>query len=123
MPIVRVEALAPPELEVAALLERVAAATAAAFEVELRHCWVTFQPLLPGHYLEGGRVRASEDARAAAPLVEIIAYQGRTPARKARALRAVAEAVGGALGLEPDLVFVLYREIARGHVHVGGEVL
>jgi len=122
MPVLRIEALVGPGADVPALLTTVAGAAAAAFEVPLEHCWATFSPLAPGAYLEGGRVRGEADALEASPLVTVTAAHGRDPERKAAVLRAVARAVGAALGVDPDLVFVEYREIPPGHVHTGGSI-
>lgn len=122
MPVVRIEALVREPPDVPALLRAAARAVAQALGADERHCWVTFRELPPGTYLEGGLVRGAADAHEAAPLVTILAYRGRSLEQKAAALRAVAEAVGTALGSDPANVFVEYREIPEGHVHTGGEV-
>lgn len=122
MPVVRIEALVREPPDVAALLHATAQAVAQALGADARSCWVTFRELPAGTYLEGGVVRTAADAHEAAPLVTILAYQGRTPEQKAAALRAVARAVGEGLGSDPANVFVEYRELPGGHVHTGGEV-
>lgn len=122
MPIVEIQALVRESPDLPALLGAVSRATAEALECDARSCWVVFREIAPGAYLEGGRVRGKEDANEISPIVTIRAYRGRTLEQKGRALAAVAAAVGGALGLDPALVFVEYREIPEGHVFTGGLV-
>lgn len=75
-----------------------------------------------GHFFEGGQLRGAADAGLVAPLVTLSLRTGRPDAALRLALRAIAEAVGQGLGLDPDLVFVECREIPAGRVHTGGEV-
>ncbi len=122
MPVVEIQALVRERPDLPALLDGVARATAEALGADLRSCWVVFHEIAPGTYLEGGRVRDREDALEVSPLVTVRAYRGRTLEQKAKLLPAVAGAVGAALGLDPALVFVEYREIPEGHVFTGGQV-
>jgi len=122
MPIIEIQALvaSPPDLPT--LLSETASAVADAFATDIRTCWVTFREIAPGAYFEGGQVRDAADAAEVAPIVTVIAHQGRSAEQKGEVLRAIAVAVGRALGSDPDNVFVEYREIPEGHVHSGGRV-
>ena len=122
MPVVEIRALVAEPPDVAVLLARTAEAVAAALGADVRGCWVTFREIAPGTYFEGGKLRGVEDAAEVAPLVTIVAAAGRPAEQKARALRAVAAAVGAGLGTDPDNVFVEYRELPAGHVHTGGQI-
>ena len=122
MPVIEVQALvaAPPDVPV--LLANTAAALAEALDIDVRRCWVTFREIASGTYYEGGNLRTAADAAEVAPLVTIVTAAGRTAEQTARALRAVAQAVGEGLGTDPDNVFVEYREMPAGHVHTGGQI-
>jgi len=122
MPVIEIQALVAEPPDVAMLLARTAEAVADALGADVRGCWVTFREIAPGTYFEGGELRGVEDAAEVAPLVTIVVAAGRTAEQKARALRAVAAAVGEGLGTDPDNVFVEYREIPAGHVHTGGQI-
>lgn len=122
MPVIRIEALVREAPDVPALLKAVSEAVAGALGADPRSCWVTFRELAPGTYLEGGRVRTAAEAREVSPLVEIHALHGRSSMQKANAMKAVARAVGVALGSDPENVFVEYRELPAGHVYTGGQV-
>ncbi len=119
MPIIRIEALGDPNVQ--RLLESVAAAASRAFGVPVEHCWVTFTPIPSGRFLEGGRVREAGEAEVS-PLVSVLASQGPDLEKKANVLRAVAQAVAAELGIDPDGVFVEYREIPAHHALSGGKI-
>lgn len=122
MPVIEVSALLREPIDPSALVASVSRAAAAALGADVRHCWTVFREIAPGSYFEGGRVRGRDDALEVSPLVTVRAYRGRSPEQKAACLRAVARAVGEALGSDPANVFVEYREIAEGHVFTGGDV-
>ncbi len=122
MPVIRIEALVATSPVVEPMLNEVSRAAAAAFDEHPRHFWVTFTALRAGNYLEGGHVRGVDDAHRVAPLVTISAFEGRSDQEIADCLRAVAHAVGKHLNLDPELVFVEYRELGPGRVYTGGDV-
>lgn len=122
MPIIRIEGLRTPGLDVYALLSQASDAVAKGLDVPPGQCWAVFQEIGDGEYLEGGVQRHNHYGAVHSPLVTITAYQGRDKKKVARALEGVAKAVTGAYGFEPGNVFVEYRETPEGCVFTGGMV-
>ena len=122
MPIIRIEALAEPSLDIPGLLDRVSEAAAGSFGLPKKHCWVIFTRIPGGCYLEGGRIRFDEDAQSVSPVVTVVAAEGPSREKKAAVLGAVARAAGTGLGVDPDGVLVQYVEIPPGHAFSGGQV-
>lgn len=120
MPVIRIQAIRTKSLDVEALLERVSAAVAGAFSLELAQCWSCFTEIMPGEMFEGGRFRDATGRHS--PLVTLSAYRGRTPEEVRCALEAVADEVVDAFGFADGDVFVEYREINEGEVYTGGSV-
>ena len=123
MPVIRIEALVEGEPDLQTLLVDTSEAAARAFSIPAKQCWVTFSRIEPGTYLEGSVLRDEADAAEVSPLVTVSVYQGRDLEQKAALLREIALAVGHGLHVDPDNVFVELREIPRGHVFTGGNVL
>lgn len=122
MPIIRIEALGGAPADLDGLLVRTSRAAAEALETTPEQCWVTFRAILDHHYYEDGRVRTALEAMDVSPLVTLTLKVGRPDAAIRKALRAIAEAVGGGLGVPADNVFVHCIEIPEGRVHTGGQV-
>ena len=122
MPIIEIQALIDQPPAIGELLKKTAQAAADALGIELKRVWATFKPIEAGAYLEGGVLRQTNDALEVAPIVDIRALHGRPADKKRACLEAVARAVGQGLGVDPDNVFVEYREIPSGHVFTGGAV-
>ena len=121
MPVLRIHALRPEGLDIAALLHRCSEEVAVAFDYPPEHCWSLFVELHDGEYLEGGSFR-SVHTGTHSPVAILSAYQGRSEDQIAGALRGVAAAITTAYGYDPGDVFVEYRELKAGQIFTGGEV-
>jgi phenylpyruvate tautomerase PptA (4-oxalocrotonate tautomerase family) len=90
---------------------------------EPRDVWVTWDEIAPGRYSEGGDAPALQPAGSHPPLVELAAFEGRSPDLVARMLELVAGVVARELRLEPGNVLVHYREDVAGGLYWGGSVV
>ena len=122
MPIIRIEGLRTPGLEVYDLLSQVSDAVAKALDVPAGQCWAVFHEIQDGEYLEGGVQRHNHYGAVHSPLVTVSGYPGRSEVQVARALESLAKVVAKAYGFETGNVFVEYREIPEGCVFTGGVV-
>lgn len=123
MPTIRIQALTPIEQEISGLLTNCTAAAANALDIPQDWCWALFQPVEPGTYAEGARVWGASDVGRASVLISISALEGRTPEQKAAVLSGTARSAAEYLGLPLTQVFADYRDIPKGQVFSGGEIV
>ena len=123
MPIVEIRALPQPaSVDVAAVLGRICRDLAAALGCPARHVWATWETLAPGTFVEANVTAGEQPRDSHAPMVRILAMEGRPPETIRRMLEAVCASLASALEIDPDNVFARYEELRKGHVAWGGRV-
>jgi phenylpyruvate tautomerase PptA (4-oxalocrotonate tautomerase family) len=108
MPVVRVQALPQPGVDVGAVASAVARALAAELGEDPRGTWVTWQTV--DAYAEGGESPSVQPGATHPPIAAILAGR-RPPDVVARMLRVVGDTLVGELGLEAGNVFVTLDEV------------
>ena len=123
MPIVEIRALpqATP-VDVAAVLARVCRDLAAALGCPPRHVWATWENLAPGSFVEANVTATVQPRDSHAPMVRILAMEGRSPEVIQKMLETVCASLAGSLEIDTDNVFARYEELRAGHVAWGGRV-
>lgn len=123
MPVVHLRALPQPAgVDVTAAARRLCVELARITGGAPKSFWATWETLEPGRYVEGDTPATVQPRDTHPPLVEIVAFEGRDEAEIERILRAVADVLCDALGLEPGNVFATYTEARSGRVFSGGAV-
>lgn len=84
--------------------------------------WATWETLEPWRYVEGDAPAQHQPASTHPPLVELVAFEGRSADQVERLLERCAGVLARELRLKDGNVFVLYREAASGRVFTGGQV-
>ncbi|HEX9416898.1 MAG TPA: tautomerase family protein [Gaiellaceae bacterium] len=121
MPIVRIEALAQPEIDLERVLGSLCTELAALLGERPEGTWATWETL--EHYVEGAQGPAAQPRSTHPPLVTVTAFEGRPPEQVAAMLSLVADVLARELSLEPGNVFVTYEEARRGRLYTGGQVV
>lgn len=123
MPVIEISALPQPVgVDPAAALRAVTQAVAAVLGEDERGTWATWQAIEPGAFAEGAEAPAVQPRSTHPPLVRVTAFEGRPADVIAQVLTATAEALAGALGLDPGNVFVRYEEATAGRLYTGGAI-
>lgn len=99
-----------------------AAAVAAAYGCAASQVWVTWEEIAPGRYVEGPRPASLQPEGTHPPIVEVLCFEGKSPAVKEAVLTAAAKALTTALGI-PGNVFITYREAKSGEVMAGDGIV
>lgn len=117
MPLIEIHALPSGDLDVGAVLRRVAADVAAALGARPEAVWVTWSTI-DGGYAVGGDVRREQPAGSHAPIVHVHA---RRTAAQVEAIRgAVERALVEELALEAGNVFVTVAPVQALDASVAG---
>ncbi len=123
MPVLKIMALPPPpEVDVTAVLSATCVELARVAGVPAHAIWATFLPLAPAHYVEGETAATGAERDTHPPLVELIAFEGRSDALIAAMLETTARCLAEGFRLEPGNVYVSFTEAPSGRVHTGGHV-
>lgn len=123
MPVLKITALPPPaDVDVTAVLKGVCVELARVAAVPAHAVWATFVPLAPGHYVEGENAAMGGERDTHPPLVELIAFEGRSEAMITAMLETTARHLAAGFRLEPGNVYVSFTEARSGRVHTGGQV-
>jgi hypothetical protein len=123
VPVVAIRALPQPGIDIGAVLAAVTSELAALIGEDPRDVWATWDEIPQGQFAEGADVPATQPRSTHPPLVELAAFEGRSPELVARMLELVAEVLARELGLEPGNVFVRYVEDRGGRLYSGGSVV
>lgn len=123
MPSIRVRALPqPPSVDLSSVMAELrdhVAATLVAPADGVRVLWHTLEP---GHYLEAGDTPAVQPSATHPPTIELVAFEGRSPAQIEQALTGLAAIIVQHLELEPGNAWVSYVEAAEGELYVQGAI-
>jgi hypothetical protein len=123
MPIVEIRALPmDPPVDVGAVLARVCVDLAREIGCPERQVWATWETVPAGWFAEAHVAPAVQPRDTHAPLVRILAMEGRSPEMIARMLETVSRSLAAVLPIDPDNVFARYEELERGRVAWGGRV-
>lgn len=123
MPIVEIRALPQPStVDVATVLARVCKDLAAVLSCPPRHVWATWSTLAPGTFVEAHVTAAVQPRDSHAPMVRILAMEGRSPEIVRKMLETVSASLAAELSIEPENVFAQYEELRAGQVAWGGRV-
>lgn len=122
MPVVRIEATAPPDgIDLQGVLGALCTEIADLLGERPEGTWATWKTL--DYYVEGERGAASQPHATHPPLVTVTAFEGRPPEQIGALLSLVADVLARELSLEPANVFVTYEEAHRGRLYSGGKVV
>jgi hypothetical protein len=123
MPVIRIHTLPQPaSVGITKVLGAVAGAAAEVFDVPAQQVWATWQTIGFDAYVEGDQAVDSQPRGTHPPIVEVLAYEGRSPELVARVLETIAGTLCEQLDLEAGSPFVMYRELRQGTVYTGGGV-
>jgi hypothetical protein len=106
VPLIEIRALPQPGVDLPAVMSAVAEAVREVLQNRPQGTWVTWETI--EHYVEGPDVATEQPRGTHPPIVTIYAARGRP---QETIEQAVAEALTRELGLEPDSVFLIYREL------------
>ncbi len=107
MPLIEIRALPqPPDVDLPAVMSAVAQAVREVLQNRPQGTWVTWETI--EHYVEGPHVATEQPHGTHPPIVTISAAKGRP---REAIEQAVSVALTRELGLEPDSVFLVYREL------------
>lgn len=121
MPIITIRALPQPAgVDVPAAIAQLGRALAPIFAVPEHAVFVTWQTLDPGHFAEGAAIAPIQPVGRHPPIVDVLAFAGRSEATIAQALTCIATVLPEALGCGVGNVFASYREVGPGRVWSGG---
>jgi len=123
MPVIRISALPQhPKIDIAEVIKAVSSGAAMVLKIEPSQVWTIWQAIDSGRYCEGRNVAAAQPRNTHPPIVEIMAYEGRSPEMIRRTLETVAAIVSEQLKLEPGSAFITWTELKAGRVYTGGGV-
>ncbi len=123
MPVVAIRALPQPgSFLPGPTCCRLALALAPIMGVPPRAVFVTWQEIPPDHYAEGDTLASTQPRDTHPPLVELHAWQGRSPETIETALTAIVTVLEEDLSLGTGNVFAFYTELTSGRVFTGGRV-
>lgn len=123
MPILEIKALPQkPDIDVTACLKAICCAVADAVSIPRNHIWGTWESIKPGHYVEGDKSADVQMRSTHPPLVNVIAFEGRSQEDIETMIFATAKAVAQALAIAPENVFLTYTEVKSGKVFTGGKI-
>jgi phenylpyruvate tautomerase PptA (4-oxalocrotonate tautomerase family) len=123
MPVIRISALPQnPDIDIAEVIKAVSCGAALALEIKPNQVWTIWQAIDSGQYCEGRNVAAAQPRDTHPPIVEIMAYEGRSPEMIRRTLETVAAIIAEQLKLEPGSAFITWTELKAGRVYTGGAV-
>ncbi len=121
MPLVTIKSLPPVDpTAIARLLTDVRDVGAAALRCATSNIWVMFEALPPGSYLQGDAPATTLQATTHPPVVIVRAQAGRSTAERDAFAAAVAAAVGRALGVPAENVWLHYQEMRPQDVWFNG---
>jgi phenylpyruvate tautomerase PptA (4-oxalocrotonate tautomerase family) len=123
MPIIRISALPPRNpTDVSNVLGAVCDAVARAANMPAHHIWATWNELKPGHFVEADKPADTIGEATHPPLVEVIAYEGKSADAIEKILTAVADTLVAELQLAPGNVFITYTEARANKTYTGGKI-
>ena len=124
MPVIQINALPQHEkVNVTAVLAALTTEVARIMDLPARQVWATWQWIEPKFYVEGDVPAVVQPTDTHPPLVNIIAYQGRSPEMIKQVLESIADTLCTQLGTEPGNAFITYTEATSGRVYTGGSVI
>ena len=123
MPIIRIRALQQNKnIDVEAILKKLCCGVADAVDFPKHQIWASWEELLPGHYVEGDNGADKQPPQTHPPLVEILAFAGRSQEFIETILKTTADILAQELELHSN-VFVTYVEAQSGRVFDGEKIV
>ncbi len=124
MPVIQINALPQHEkVNVTAVLSALTTEVARIMDLPTRQVWATWQWIEPKFYVEGDVPATVQPTDTHPPLVNIIAYQGRSPEMIKQVLESIADTLCMQLEMESGNAFITYTEATSGRVYTGGSVI
>jgi hypothetical protein len=121
MPVIEIRALPQkPGVDRAAAMSRACEALASAAGVRPRAVWATWTELDPALYVEFDARAAVQPDTTHPPIVEIVAFEGRSAETIEAMIVAVATTLASGLQIPQENLFITYREAARGRLWTNG---
>ena len=123
MPIILVKGLPQKSgVDVRVALKETCTRLAEMMDIPKRQVWGTWEDIEPGSYVEGDVAADTQPENSHPPIVNVIAFEGRSPDLIRRALNCVAESLGEKLGVGEN-IFIRYTEAKSGRVWDGGRIV
>ncbi len=123
MPIVEIEALPRPGVDIEAVLRTLCVELAQELDQPAHTVWAVWRPLEAGAFAEGDDAPGEQPRDTHPPLVRVIGFEGRTPKQVEGILECVAGVLSRELGLGEGNVFVVFEEARSGRAFTGGAVV
>ncbi len=123
MPVIQIHALPQKaDADISKTLKRLTTELAPIMGVKTSSVWATWNPIAPGQFAEGETTADRQPDSTHPPIVNLIAFEGRTPETIETALTRIAEILAAELKLAPGNAFITYTEAGSGRVFTGGKV-
>lgn len=123
MPVIQIRALPQKSfVSIETTLKRLCAEVAPCLGTKPQSVFATFTPVDFAHYVEGDKKAASQPEGTHPPIIDVIAFEGRTPEQIESALVTIAKVICESFKLAPGNVFITYHEGKSGQIYTGGSV-
>jgi hypothetical protein len=123
MPIFEIKALPQgPGIDIQAAMKRLCIEIAALMKVSEHQVWATWQIIEPGWFVEGGKAADIQPPDTHAPIVNLIAFEGRDPALMEQVIMRATDILTSALKLSPGNIYMHFTETLSGRTYTGGEL-
>ena len=123
MPIFEIKALPQKkDIDPQVVMKKLCQEIAALMKLSENQVWAIWEPILPGHYVEGGNSAELQPESTHPPIVNLISFEGRPEQLMERVIVKTAEVLSRELKLENGNVYVQFSETRSGRTFVGGEL-
>ena len=122
MPLVTISAMIPRDSgAVPRTIQDVRDAGALALSCSRSNIWVVFQPIHPGHYVQGeGEPALCHGENSHPPIVIVRAQAGRPPEIRKAFAEAISYSVSKGLDIPPENIWIHYQEMSPQDVWFDG---
>jgi hypothetical protein len=123
MPIFEIKAL-PQKMGIdpQVVMKKLCLEIATVMKIPEHQVWATWDPILPGHYVEGGVSADVQPNSTHPPIINLIAFEGRPDSLMEKVIIRAAEVLSAELKLEKGNVYIQFTETRSGRTYVGGEL-
>jgi phenylpyruvate tautomerase PptA (4-oxalocrotonate tautomerase family) len=124
MPIIEIKALPQKTgVDVTAALKTICVRLADKMGIEPNQVWAAWTTIEPGSYLEGEDTARVQPYGTHPPLVNMMAFEGKSDREIEEAMMTIAEELAKHLQIDKENVFIKYDETRSGRVYTGGSTI
>ncbi|MBI4727286.1 hypothetical protein HY768_08730 [candidate division TA06 bacterium] len=124
MPIIEIKALPQKEeVDTAEALKTICVRLADKMGIEPKQVWATWTTIAPGSYIEGEAQAKAQPYATHPPLVNMMAFEGKSDSEIETAMLTIAEELAKHLQIDPENIFIKYDETKSGRVFTGGATI